>query len=162
MRTVSRHGLPRPPAPFQKPTGIVLCKRLIPRRRNRPFQPLQKQVIMEVKTAQNKKDYAVLSIATSESRKNDKDEYETRTECTASTPGAISPSSSRRSRRPARQPGGEDQVPDGRGRCREQAIQAHHRRYPRFQHEAPLESRSRRRSYRRRGRGVVLVPRSEE
>ena len=34
----------------------------------------------EVKTAQNKKDYAVLSIATSESWKNDKGEYETRTE----------------------------------------------------------------------------------
>ena len=34
----------------------------------------------EVKTAQNKKDYAVLSIATGESWKNDKGEYETRTE----------------------------------------------------------------------------------
>ena len=34
----------------------------------------------EAKTAQNKKDYAVLSIATSESWKNDKGEYETRTE----------------------------------------------------------------------------------
>ena len=34
----------------------------------------------EVKTAQNKKDYAVVSIATSESWKNDKGEYETRTE----------------------------------------------------------------------------------
>jgi single-strand DNA-binding protein len=34
----------------------------------------------EVKTAQNKKDYAVLSIATSESWKNDKGDYETRTE----------------------------------------------------------------------------------
>ena len=56
-----------------------------------------------------------------------------------------------------RQPGGEDQVPDGRGRCRGQAVQAHHRRDPRFQHEAPLESRSCRRSSRRCGRGVVLV-----
>jgi hypothetical protein len=34
----------------------------------------------EVKTAQNKKDYAVLSIATSENWKSDKGEYETRTE----------------------------------------------------------------------------------
>ena len=34
----------------------------------------------EVKTAQNKKEYVVLSIATSESWKNDKGEYETRTE----------------------------------------------------------------------------------
>ena len=34
----------------------------------------------EVKTAQNKKDYAVLNLATSESWKNDKGEYETRTE----------------------------------------------------------------------------------
>jgi single-strand DNA-binding protein len=34
----------------------------------------------EAKTAQNKKDYAVLSIATSETWKNDKGEYETRTE----------------------------------------------------------------------------------
>jgi hypothetical protein len=34
----------------------------------------------EVKTAQNKKDYAVLSIATSESWKSDKGEYKTRTE----------------------------------------------------------------------------------
>ena len=34
----------------------------------------------EAKTAQNKKDYAILSIATSESWKNDKGEYETRTE----------------------------------------------------------------------------------
>jgi hypothetical protein len=34
----------------------------------------------EVITAQNKKDYAVLSIATSGSWKNDKCEYETRTE----------------------------------------------------------------------------------
>jgi single-strand DNA-binding protein len=34
----------------------------------------------EAKTAQNKKDYAVLSIATSESWKNDKGDYETRTE----------------------------------------------------------------------------------
>ncbi len=34
----------------------------------------------EVRTAQNKKDYAILSIATSESWKNDKGEYETRTE----------------------------------------------------------------------------------
>jgi single-strand DNA-binding protein len=34
----------------------------------------------EVKTAQNKKDYVVLSIATSESWKNDKGEYDTRTE----------------------------------------------------------------------------------
>ena len=34
----------------------------------------------EVKTAQNKKDYAVLSIATSESWKSDLGEYETRTE----------------------------------------------------------------------------------
>ena len=34
----------------------------------------------EVKTAQNKKDYAVLSIATSGSWKGDLGEYETRTE----------------------------------------------------------------------------------
>jgi single stranded DNA-binding protein len=34
----------------------------------------------EVKTAQNKKDYVTFSIATSESWKNDKGEYETRTE----------------------------------------------------------------------------------
>ena len=34
----------------------------------------------EVKTAQNKKDYAVISIATSESRKNAKVEHETHTE----------------------------------------------------------------------------------
>jgi single-strand DNA-binding protein len=34
----------------------------------------------EVKTAQNKKDYVVLSVATSESCKNDKGEYETPTE----------------------------------------------------------------------------------
>jgi single-strand DNA-binding protein len=34
----------------------------------------------EVKTAQNKKDYVVLSIATSESWRNDKGEYDTRTE----------------------------------------------------------------------------------
>ena len=34
----------------------------------------------ETKTAQNKKDYAVLSLATSESWKNDQGEYETRTE----------------------------------------------------------------------------------
>ncbi len=34
----------------------------------------------EVKTAQNKKEYVVLSVATSESWKNDKGEYETRTE----------------------------------------------------------------------------------
>jgi single-strand DNA-binding protein len=34
----------------------------------------------EVKTAQNKKEFVVLNIATSESWKNDKGEYETRTE----------------------------------------------------------------------------------
>ncbi len=34
----------------------------------------------EAKTAQNKKDYAVLSLATSESWKNEQGEYETRTE----------------------------------------------------------------------------------
>ena len=34
----------------------------------------------EVKTAQNKKDYVVLNVATGESWKNDKGEYETRTE----------------------------------------------------------------------------------
>jgi single-strand DNA-binding protein len=34
----------------------------------------------EVRTAQNKKDYAVLSIATGESWKNEKGDYETRTE----------------------------------------------------------------------------------
>ena len=34
----------------------------------------------EVKTAQNNKDYVVLSVATSESWKNDKGEYDTRTE----------------------------------------------------------------------------------
>ncbi len=34
----------------------------------------------EVKTAQNKKEYVVLSVATGESWKNDKGEYETRTE----------------------------------------------------------------------------------
>jgi single-strand DNA-binding protein len=34
----------------------------------------------EVKTAQNKKDYVVLSVATSESWKNDKGEYDARTE----------------------------------------------------------------------------------
>jgi single-strand DNA-binding protein len=34
----------------------------------------------EAKTAQNKKDYVVLSVATSESWKNDKGEYDTRTE----------------------------------------------------------------------------------
>lgn len=34
----------------------------------------------EVKTAQNKKDYVVLSVATSETWKNDKGDYETRTE----------------------------------------------------------------------------------
>ena len=41
------------------------------------------------------------------------------------------------------------------------AVQARHRRDPRFQHEAPLESRSRRRSNRRRGRGVVLVQKAQ-
>jgi len=34
----------------------------------------------EAKTAQNKKDYAVLNLATSESWKNEQGEYETRTE----------------------------------------------------------------------------------
>jgi single-strand DNA-binding protein len=34
----------------------------------------------ETKTAQNKKDYAVLNLATSESWKNEQGEYETRTE----------------------------------------------------------------------------------
>ena len=34
----------------------------------------------EVKTAQNKKEYVVLSVATSESWKNEKGEYDTRTE----------------------------------------------------------------------------------
>jgi single-strand DNA-binding protein len=34
----------------------------------------------EARTAQNKKDYVVLSVATSESWKNDKGEYDTRTE----------------------------------------------------------------------------------
>jgi hypothetical protein len=42
-----RHGLPRTPEPFQKPVGIVRCKRLILQRRNRPVSLLQKQVIIE-------------------------------------------------------------------------------------------------------------------
>lgn len=42
-----RHGLPGTSAPFQKPCGIVHCKRLILRRRNRLVSPFQKQVIME-------------------------------------------------------------------------------------------------------------------
>ena len=36
----------------------------------------------EAKTAQNNKEYVVLNIATQESWKNDKGDYETRTECT--------------------------------------------------------------------------------
>ena len=52
--------------PFQKPSGIRFRKCLILLHRNRPVSPFQKQVFVEVKTAQNKKDYAVLSIATSE------------------------------------------------------------------------------------------------
>jgi len=62
--------------------------------------------------------------------------------------------------RVARQPGGEDQVPDGRGRCRGQAVK-HISRDPRFQHEAPLESRSRRRSDRRPGQGLILVRKAQ-
>jgi hypothetical protein len=42
-----RHRLPGTPTPLQKPAGIVRCKRLILRRRNRPVLPFQKQVIME-------------------------------------------------------------------------------------------------------------------
>ena len=33
--------------PFQKPSGILTCKRLILRHRNRPFSPYQKQVLLE-------------------------------------------------------------------------------------------------------------------
>ena len=41
-----RHRLSGSPTPFQKPAGIVRCKRLILRRRHRPFRPFQKQVLL--------------------------------------------------------------------------------------------------------------------
>ncbi len=53
----------------------------------------------EAKTAQNNREYVVLNIATQESWKNDKGEYETRTEGTASTLGRACPSSPGHSRK---------------------------------------------------------------
>jgi hypothetical protein len=43
---LQRHSLSSPEAPFQKPFGIVRCKRLIPQRRNRPGLPFRKQVFV--------------------------------------------------------------------------------------------------------------------
>jgi hypothetical protein len=67
----------------------------------------------ETKTAQNKKDYAVLNLATSESWKNEQGEYETRTEW------------------------------HDRRDCQGPTGQVHHRRNSRFKHPASLEGRSR-------------------
>jgi single-strand DNA-binding protein len=47
----------------------------------------------EAKTAQNNKEYVILNIATQESWKNDKGDYETRTEWHRVYAGAISRSS---------------------------------------------------------------------
>ncbi len=59
----------------------------------------------DAKTAQNNKDYVVLNIATQESWKNDKGDYETRTEWhRASVPGAISRSSPKLSRKGSSSP----------------------------------------------------------
>ena len=98
----------------------------------------------EAKTAQNKKDYAVLSIATSESWKNDKGEYETRTEWhRVYAWGNLATFAKNALEGPARQPGGEDQVSRDRRNRQGPAGQVHHRRDPRFQHPASLEGRSR-------------------
>ena len=59
----------------------------------------------EAKTAQNNREYVVLNIATQESWKNDKGDYETRTNgIIASMPGGISRSSPRLSRRGSSSP----------------------------------------------------------
>ena len=58
----------------------------------------------EAKTAQNNKEYVVLNIATQESWKNDKGDYETAPNGIASSPGGISRSSPRLSRRGSSSP----------------------------------------------------------
>ena len=98
----------------------------------------------EVKTAQNKKDYAVLNLATSESWKNDKGEYETRTEWhRVYAWGNLANFAKTLQKGQLVSLEGKIKYRDGRGRCRGQAVQVHHRRDPRFQHEASLEGRSR-------------------
>ena len=42
----------------------------------------------EIRTAQNNRDYTVFNVATQESWKNDKGEYETAPNCIACLPGA--------------------------------------------------------------------------
>jgi single-strand DNA-binding protein len=58
----------------------------------------------EAKTAQNNREYVVLSIATHESWKNDKGDYETRTEWHRVYAWRNSPSSPRLSRRDSSSP----------------------------------------------------------
>jgi hypothetical protein len=107
----------------------------------------------EAKTAQNNKEYVVLNIATQESWKNDKGDYETRTDGTASSPGGISRSSPRLSRRGSSSPLRGNQVSRGLGRGRGRYLQAQHRRGTRNKHEAALKNRSCGRSGRRCERG---------
>ncbi len=92
----------------------------------------------EAKTAQNKKDYAVLSLATSESWKNERGEYETRTEWHRLRLGQSRQLRQIAPEGPARQPGGEDQVSRDRRSRQGPAGQVHHRRNPRFEHPASL------------------------
>ena len=107
----------------------------------------------EAKTAQNNNEYVVLNIATQESWKNDKGEYETRTEWHRVYAWSNLSKFARTLQK------GQLITLEGTLRYREvedrRAAQAPHRRDPRHQHEAALEGRGHRRSARRCRRGVV-------
>ena len=98
----------------------------------------------EAKTAQNKKDYAVLNLATSESWKNEQGEYETRTEWHRVYAWGNLANFAKTLLK--------GQLVSLEGKIKYRAIeedrqgpagQVHHRRDPRFQHPASLEGRSR-------------------
>ena len=113
----------------------------------------------EVKTAQNNKEYVVFSLATSESWKNDKGDYENRTEWHRVYAWSNLSSFAKTLQK------GQLITLEGKIKYREVSEEVEgvtfkhtHRRDPRNEHEAALESRSRRRSGRRCERGRRRSP----
>ncbi len=97
----------------------------------------------EAKTAQNNREYVILSLATQESWKNDKGDYENRTEWHRVFAWSnLSKFARNLQKGQLVTLEGSTPVSRGGGRRQRQHVQAPDRRDPRHQHEAALEARS--------------------